>query len=35
MAPISGQFHAYSTKCTAKGLTDLDFLARLAAARRR
>ena len=29
MVPISGQFHAYSTNCTAKGLTDLDFLTRL------
>ena len=27
MVSISGQFHAYSTKCTAKRLTDLDFLA--------
>jgi hypothetical protein len=27
MVSISGQFHAYSTKCTAKELTDLDFLA--------
>ena len=29
MVSISGQFHAYSTKCTAKRLTDLDFLTRL------
>ena len=29
MLPISGQFHSYSTKCTSKRLTDLDFLARL------
>ena len=29
MASISGQFHAYSTKCTSKRLADLDFLARL------
>ena len=29
MVPISGQFHAYSTNCTAKRLTDLHFLARL------
>ena len=27
MVSISGQFHAYSTKRTAKRLTDLDFLA--------
>ena len=30
MPPISGQFHAYSTKCTAKRLADHDFLALLA-----
>ena len=29
MASISGQFHAYSTKCTSKRLADLDFFARL------
>ena len=27
MSPISGQFHAYSTKCTSKRLAGLDFLA--------
>jgi hypothetical protein len=27
MASISGQFHAYSTKCTSKRLADLDFFA--------
>jgi len=27
MVTISGQFHAYSTKRTAKRLTDLHFLA--------
>ena len=29
MASISGQFHAYSTKCTSKRLADLDIFAGL------